>query len=249
MHWLSAIFNLCDFTRFITDMTSESFGLCASLPCPRLLQSHAALTLEMHAAQTSASSTSKRASSSSCTSLTADAARLAGSPSSSRSSLPCPSTLQRGLARYTLDVRLDFPVGLCRKLELTFLGPRSFLGPQGTRRLHVRGRYHLLHRLRTHVSPHAPLLRFFDLTDLARSLASPGYIKSSDIQYLPITATFRPTLECVPVLSLSGKGQDLMRSSWSTAATGSFRSGTSPSSGCLSPFRSASSSRSCSTST
>ena len=27
MHWWSAIFNICDYTRFITDMTAEAFGL------------------------------------------------------------------------------------------------------------------------------------------------------------------------------------------------------------------------------
>lgn len=27
-HWLVAIFNLSDYTRFVTDMTSETFGLC-----------------------------------------------------------------------------------------------------------------------------------------------------------------------------------------------------------------------------
>ncbi|BGP44345.1 hypothetical protein JCM10450v2_000156 [Rhodotorula kratochvilovae] len=26
-HWLAAVFNLCDYTRFVTDMTSETFGL------------------------------------------------------------------------------------------------------------------------------------------------------------------------------------------------------------------------------
>lgn len=29
MHWIVAIFNISDFTRFITDCTSETFGLCA----------------------------------------------------------------------------------------------------------------------------------------------------------------------------------------------------------------------------
>ncbi|GAA5955163.1 hypothetical protein JCM8115_001870 [Rhodotorula mucilaginosa] len=27
MHWIIAVFNVCDYTRFVTDMTSESFGL------------------------------------------------------------------------------------------------------------------------------------------------------------------------------------------------------------------------------
>jgi hypothetical protein len=31
MHWIIAVFNVCDYTRFVTDMTSESFGLCTSL--------------------------------------------------------------------------------------------------------------------------------------------------------------------------------------------------------------------------
>lgn len=32
MHWIIAVFNICDYTRFVTDMTSESFGLCELAP-------------------------------------------------------------------------------------------------------------------------------------------------------------------------------------------------------------------------
>lgn len=40
-HWLIAIFNICDYTRFVTDMTSETFGFCAfALPPPCNLHLH-----------------------------------------------------------------------------------------------------------------------------------------------------------------------------------------------------------------
>lgn len=38
MHWLVAVLNICDYSRFVTDMTGTTFGLCESLaPAPPVL--------------------------------------------------------------------------------------------------------------------------------------------------------------------------------------------------------------------
>ncbi|KAJ8297285.1 putative transporter [Rhodotorula toruloides] len=128
MHWISAVFNLCDFTRFITDMTSESFGLYVGI-----------------------------------------------------------IYIQKGveLLVYEFDAGRGQAGWFSVVVAILFALSVYFVERAGT----------------LHFGPFWARKALVDYTFAAAIIFYtgfvhiPGYIKSSDIQYLPISATFRPTLD------------------------------------------------------
>ncbi|BGP21228.1 inorganic anion exchanger [Rhodotorula toruloides] len=128
MHWISAVLNLCDFTRFITDMTSESFGLYVGI-----------------------------------------------------------IYIQKGveLLVYEFDGGRGQAGWFSVVVAILFALSVYFVERAGT----------------LHFGPFWARKALVDYTFAAAIIFYtgfvhiPGYIKSSDIQYLPISATFRPTLD------------------------------------------------------
>lgn len=144
-HWLVAIFNICDYTRFITDMTSETFGLCEShVTTPTRIQEGVIYTV------TSLSDVGIIYIQKGIELLVFEFA-----DSSTAGWFSVVVAMLFALVVYFLERTGTLPFGRmlhslskCALGSLTILLPLSFLGAKGPQRLFVRHRHHLLHWIR-----------------------------------------------------------------------------------------------------